>query len=342
MEKFTAYDRRFMRLALELARGIKGTTFPNPAVGAIVVLKNRIIGRGATADGGGGPHAEKRALKDAGERARGATLYVSLEPCCHFGKTPPCTDAVVAAGIKRVVVAVSDPNPLVAGKGIRQLRRRGITVDAGLLRGEAAAVNEDFFWAITRRRAFITLKLALTLDGRIADRTGESRWITGTALRRIVHDLRRTHAAVAVGSGTLAADDPQLTVRFGRKTNPARIVFASSDRILHRSFFHEHACETRSIIVVRQKTERRIVSDPSSGIEFWYTGIGDPCASMAAFTEMAFEQNLTSIFVEGGRKIASVLLEGGLVNRLYLFYGNRIVGRGIEAFAFEHGFPVAN
>ena len=341
MQKFNIDDHHYMRIALDCARRVKGTTFPNPAVGAVVVAKGSIMGRGATA-AWGGPHAEKSALREAGSRARGATLYVTLEPCCHFGKTPPCTDAIVAAGIKRVVVAVSDSNPLVAGKGIRQLRRRGIAVAAGLLRDEASAVNEDFFWAITRRRAFITLKLALTFDGRIADRKGESKWITGAALRRVVHDLRRSHAAVAVGSGTLAADDPQLTIRFGKKANPARIIFASCEKIPRQSFFYQHARETRSIVAIRQKTERRITADPISGIEFWYTGKADPYESMATFTETAFEQNLTSILVEGGQKIASVLLETGLVNRLHLFYGNRIVGRGIEALAFRHGFPVVN
>lgn len=341
MEKFNSDDYRYMHLALDDARSAKGRTTPNPAVGAVVVVKNRIVGRGATAEWGG-PHAEKCALKEAGARARGATMYVTLEPCPHFGKTPPCTDAIIAAGIKRVVVAVRDPNPLVAGKGISQLRRHGIVVSTGLLRNEAAAVNEDFFWAITRQRAYITLKLALTLDGRIADSTGASKWITAPALRRIVHDLRRTHAAVAVGSGTLAADDPRLTVRCGRKANPARIVFSSVEAVPPQSYFYQHAWETRSIAVIRQKTERRITTDTASGIEFWYTGSDDPALSMAAFTEIAFSQNITSVLVEGGQKIASVLLEAGLVNRIYLFYGNRILGNGTDGILTTSGFPVAN
>jgi diaminohydroxyphosphoribosylaminopyrimidine deaminase / 5-amino-6-(5-phosphoribosylamino)uracil reductase len=339
MQQFSTDDVRYMRRALDLSREVKGTTAPNPAVGAVITKNNRIIGKGATAVWGG-PHAEKTALVEAGSRARGGTLYVTLEPCCHFGRTPPCTDAIIDAGIKRVVAAVRDPNQLVAGKGLRHLRRHGITVTTGLLRKEAAAINEDFFWAITGKRAFITLKLALTLDGRIADTSGNSKWITSPALRRLVHDLRRTHAAVAVGSGTLKADNPHLTVRYGKKTNPARILFASDDTVPNDRFFYQHARETRSIVVIRQKTGRRIIADPASGIEFWYTGTADPALSMAAFAEMAFAQNITSVLVEGGQRIASVLLEAGLINRIYLFYGNQLIGNGIDGLLFEKGCAI--
>jgi diaminohydroxyphosphoribosylaminopyrimidine deaminase/5-amino-6-(5-phosphoribosylamino)uracil reductase len=240
-----------------------------------------------------------------------------------------------------VIVAVRDPNPLVAGNGIRQLRRSGIAVESGLLAAEAKSVNEDFFWAITRRRAFVTLKLALTLDGRIADVNGGSKWITAPALRRVVHELRRTHAAVAVGSATLAADDPRLTVRFGAKAKPARIVFSSDETLPPESYFVTHARAARSIVVIRRKAERHVAIDSASGIEYWYTGSSAPAASMAAFTEMAFQQNLTSVFVEGGARVASVLLEAGLVNRIYLFYGNQILGKGTEGVSFRRGLPIA-
>ncbi len=334
MKSFTDDDRRFMSRALELARAVKGATFPNPAVGAVVVAGGRVVGEGATA-ACGGPHAEKTALLRAGSKARGASLYVTLEPCCHFGKTPPCTDAIIEAGIRRVVVAVSDPNPLVEGKGIRRLRSSNITVDTGLMRNDAVHINEDFFWAIKRRRAFITLKLALTLDGMIADCKGNSKWITAAPLRRIVHDLRRIHAAVAVGSGTLITDNPRLTVRYGRKSNPARIIFTSDETIPQWTHFYRNAASTRGIVVVRKKTKRKIITDTASGIEFWYTGSNDSAESMVAFTEMAFEQNITSVLVEGGRKIASVLLGAGLVNRLYLFYGNKIFGGGTEGISLN-------
>jgi diaminohydroxyphosphoribosylaminopyrimidine deaminase/5-amino-6-(5-phosphoribosylamino)uracil reductase len=179
---FSRSDAAFMSRALELSWLVKGKTFPNPAVGAVIVSHSKIIGEGATQECGG-PHAERVALEKAGAGAKGATLYVTLEPCCHVGRTPPCTDAIIAAGIKRVVAAIGDPNPRVNGKGRRQLKAAGIAVETGLLKNEAEAVNEDFFWAITKRRAWITLKLACTLDGRIADERGDSRWITNAAAR---------------------------------------------------------------------------------------------------------------------------------------------------------------
>jgi diaminohydroxyphosphoribosylaminopyrimidine deaminase/5-amino-6-(5-phosphoribosylamino)uracil reductase len=215
---FSVPDTNFMSEAIALAWSVKGKTFPNPAVGAIVVHRSGIVGTGTTQPWGGA-HAERVALNQAGPLARGATLYVTLEPCCHQGRTPPCIDAVIEAGIGRVVVGVGDPNPLVNGKGIARLRTAGIAVDAFLLREEAEAVNEDFFWAITRRRSWITLKLALTLDGRIADSQGFSKWITDSPARAFAHELRRRHAAIAVGRTTLERDDPRLTVRRKREFN---------------------------------------------------------------------------------------------------------------------------
>ncbi len=341
MHTYTDDDRRFMQIALDLAKAVKGHTHPNPAVGAVLVKSGRIIGKGATASWGG-PHAEKAALAQAGRRSHNATLYVTLEPCCHFGKTPPCTDAILAAGCSRVLIAVKDPNPLVAGKGIAQLRRHRIAVATGLLRREASVLNEDFFWAVTRHRAFITLKLALTLDGRIADFRGESKWITSPALRSIVHRLRSEHAGIAVGKGTFTADNPKLTVRTGRKNNPARIIFASGVDLPRSSYFYSHADDCRSIVVVRKTTRQHITRSEKAGIEYWYTGSEDPVRSMVAFTEMAYTQHLTSIFVEGGATVASVLLETGLVNRLYLFYGNRIFGNGKSGILFSEGLPVEN
>ena len=329
-----------MQYALELAWSVKGLTLPNPAVGAVVKKNGRIIGKGATAQWGG-PHAEKTAILQAGPAARGSTLYVTLEPCCHYGKTPPCTDAIIAAGITKVFIALRDPNPLVAGKGIVQLRRNGISVTIGLLRKEAMVVNEDFLWAISHQRAFITLKLALTLDGRIADTTGNSKWITSPALRKIVHKLRGNHAAVAVGKGTLIADDPKLTVRYGSKSNPARIVFTSARTIPSKSYFHQHAHTARSIVVIRKKTEQHITHNSKTGIEYWFTGSNDPLQSMNSFCSMAFSQNIFSVFIEGGQKIASTLLEAGLVNRLYLFLGNQLVGNGIDGIHMQQGYPIS-
>ncbi len=336
---FSEPDREFMSRAMALAWSVKGKTFPNPAVGAVVVYEDTIAGCGTT-QAWGGPHAERVALSQAGAYSRGATLYVTLEPCCHHGLTPPCVDAIIEAGILRVVVAVCDPNPLVNGGGIARLRTAGIRVDAFLLRDEAEAVNEDFFWAITRRRAWITLKLACTLDGRIADEEGASKWITETQARVFARELRRRHAAVAVGRTTLEHDDPRLTVRRGRGFAPARCIFTSDKNIPATLWFSRHAGAARSIVVVRDRTERRIELDGDTRIEYWYTGRSRKSIHLETFTEMAFENNLTSVFVEGGQRLASAFLESGLVNRVYLLYGNKILGRGLEGLRFSKGLAI--
>jgi diaminohydroxyphosphoribosylaminopyrimidine deaminase / 5-amino-6-(5-phosphoribosylamino)uracil reductase len=332
-------DTVYMHHALMLAWAAKGRTFPNPAVGAVIVSKGKIVGTGAT-QFCGGPHAERVALTRSGKRAGGATLYVTLEPCCHWGRTPPCTEAIIAAGISRVVVAAPDPNPLVKGKGIRGLRAAGIAVEVGLLRSEAAAVNEDFFWAITKKKAWITLKLACTLDGRIADAHGASRWITGSAARTFAHELRRRHAAVAVGRTTLNRDDPRLTVRHLKGFSPARCVFTSTINLPKRSYFVTHAKTARSIVVVSGKGRRRIERDRASGIEFWYTGEKNSRAHLEHFAEMAFENDITSVLVEGGQQLASSFLESGLVNRLYILYGNKLLGNGTNVVLFSKGLPI--
>ena len=332
-------DSEYMLHALKLAGAAKGKTFPNPAVGAVVVSRGKITGCGAT-QSCGRPHAERVALARAGRTAAGATLYVTLEPCCHWGRTPPCTDAIIAAGVRRAVVAVADPNPLVNGKGIRRLRAAGIDVDIGFLEHQARAVNEDFFWAITRKRAWITLKLACTIDGRIADSKGDSQWITGGAARVFAHELRRRHAAVAVGRTTLEHDDPRLTVRHLKGFAPARCVFTSDISLPRSSYFVRHAASVRSIVVVAGKGKRRTVRDPRCGIEFWHTGEKTGRAHLSAFAEMAFENDITSVLIEGGRKLASSFLESGLVNRVYILYGNKILGDGTNSLLFSKGLPL--
>lgn len=321
-------DSYYMRCAFRLAQIVKGRTFPNPAVGAVVVKNGLIIGKGATQKAGG-HHAEKMALSDAGDQSRGATLYVTLEPCCHFGRTPPCTDAIIAAGISRVVVTQLDPNPLVAGKGVKQLLDAGIEVLTGLLENETCRLNEDFFWSIQNSKAWITLKLAMTLDGRIADSSSSSKWITCEKSRKFVHELRRMHAAVGVGWSTLDKDDPQLTVRHKLGYNPARIIFSHDMQIPKTSYFYKNALDTRSIVVVRGGN-RNIIKDPVSGIEFWNTGETGREANLQVFQEIAFNEGLTSVFIEGGQKLASEFLGAAIVNRIYFFYGNRILGNGKE------------
>jgi len=327
-----------MEMALDCAQRAKGSTFPNPAVGAVVVKKGRVAGKAATALGGV-PHAEIIALTQAGNRAFGAVLYVTLEPCNHYGKSPPCTEAIIAAGIKRVIVSESDPNPLVRGRGIRRLREKGIVVEQGLLREEAHLLNEDFFWSITRKIPWITLKLAMTLDGKIADRSGESRWITSPGSRRFVHELRRRHHAIAVGGATIEKDDARLTVRAVKGIDPIRIVFSSNANIPGASYFMSNARQTRSIIMVgggAKGQKRRL----KNGVEIWFTGGRSLRKTVEEFLPMAYKEGITSIFIEGGQKVASAFLEYRHVNRLYLFYANKIVGTGLDAFSFQKGLPI--
>ena len=330
-----------MQRALELGAGAKGKTFPNPAVGAVVVdAYGKIVGEGAT-DVCGGPHAEKTALRKAKGAAQGAELYVTLEPCSHFGRTPPCTDEIIKSGIKRVVIAVKDPNPLVSGKGLRQLKSHGIIVQSGLLKDEAALINEDFFWAITKKRPWVTLKLAMTLDGRIADEQNESKWITSEQSRRFVQELRRCHSAIAVGKNTLLCDDPKLTARCGRKTSfPARIVFSSDTNIPENSYFFTNSHEARSIVVVRNSKKQCIKR--KDNIEYWHTASSQYKESIAEFLDIAYNEGLTGIFIEGGRQLASSFLENGFVNKVHLFYGNKILGKGSQGLLFSHGLPVSD
>ncbi|MEM6480784.1 MAG: bifunctional diaminohydroxyphosphoribosylaminopyrimidine deaminase/5-amino-6-(5-phosphoribosylamino)uracil reductase RibD, partial [Pseudomonadota bacterium] len=217
-------DKRFLSLAIALSRRGLGRTWPNPAVGCVLVRDGRIVGRGATQPSGR-PHAEQQALARAGAAARGATAYVSLEPCAHYGKTPPCAEALVTAGVVRVVAALQDPDPRVDGQGFDILRAAGVEVDSGLMQDEAAEVLGGFLSRHEKGRPQITLKLALSLDGRIATASGHSQWITGPSARRTVHALRARHDAVMVGAGTARADDPMLTIRdLGISHQPDRIV----------------------------------------------------------------------------------------------------------------------
>jgi diaminohydroxyphosphoribosylaminopyrimidine deaminase/5-amino-6-(5-phosphoribosylamino)uracil reductase len=336
--RFTEKDKQFMHRAFKLASEAKGRTFPNPAVGAVLVKKNRIVGEGYTA-AWGGDHAEIAALRMAGGRARGATLYVTLEPCAHHGRTPPCTNAILAAGIGRVVAALKDPNPLVAGRGFAFLRKHGIVVATGLMRSEACALNEDFCWAITTKRPWVTLKLALTLDGRIADSRGDSQWITNGLEQTMTHRLRSRHAAIVVGRGTVLKDNPSLTVRLVRGHSPARFVFSTTPTLPARLQLVKTPKTVASTIVCPGGRAGSKTIGPG-GVAIWHTGTHNPVKMARTFLAMAHNEGLNSIMVEGGSRLASLFLENGLVNRLYLFYGNMVLGNGLSGLAFKTGLSM--
>ncbi|MGH7121223.1 MAG: bifunctional diaminohydroxyphosphoribosylaminopyrimidine deaminase/5-amino-6-(5-phosphoribosylamino)uracil reductase RibD [Acetobacteraceae bacterium] len=323
-----AADRAFMQAALGLARRGQGVTWPNPPVGCVLVREGRVVGQGATAPGGR-PHAEARALAMAGERARGAVAYVTLEPCCHFGRTPPCTDAMLAAGIARVFAAVRDPDPRVNGQGVLRLRSGGIVVDEGLLAAEAEDVAAGFFSRVRRGRPSVTLKLASTLDGRIATASGASRWITGAPARRAAHALRGRHDAVLVGVGTVRADDPELSCRIpGFRSRPlVRLVADSMLRTPPSSRLVATAREQPTWLL------HATTADPTLKDAFTGAGvrlIAVPAAAagidLPAALALLAETGLTSILAEGGAALAASLLAADLVDRLVWFQAPALLG----------------
>ncbi|MDJ1008488.1 MAG: bifunctional diaminohydroxyphosphoribosylaminopyrimidine deaminase/5-amino-6-(5-phosphoribosylamino)uracil reductase RibD [Paracoccaceae bacterium] len=318
-----------MALALSLgARGL-GRVWPNPAVGCVIVNAGRIVGRGATAPGGR-PHAERVALDQAGERARGATAYVSLEPCAHTGRTPPCAEALAAAGIARVVTAIEDPDPRTAGRGHARLRAAGLKVTTGVLAAEAQSAHRGFFLRVNDGRPMLTLKLATSFDGRIATATGESRWITGGAARRLVHGERARHDAVLVGGGTARADDPALTVRgLGSRPQPVRIVVSRHLNLPRDSRLMGSAGEG-PVWLVHDAAPGAVTSPEAwtgRGAELVAARAGrggqlDPASVLAALAA----RGLTRVFCEGGGALAASFLQAGLVDELIGFTAGLALG----------------
>ena len=328
----------YMQRALALAARGWGQTAPNPMVGAVVVADETIVGEGFHARYGEA-HAEVVALDAAGAVARGATLYVTLEPCVHFGKTPPCVGAILGAGIARVVVAVRDPSEIARG-GIEALRGAGVAVDLGLERERAIELNAAFFNAHASRRPWVTLKLALSADGRIADPTAARRWITGPESRREVHRLRANNDAIAVGLGTVLADDPALTVRdvSAPRVPPRRIVFDRRLRVPLDSELVRSSGEIETIVVSNPDapSERRTLLE-SSGVRIvTATGLRDALEALRAL-------GIRSLFVEGGARLAGAMLGEGLVDRLIMFQSPITLGEAaLGAFDFApRGFAAS-
>lgn len=321
-----AEDRTQMRAALSLGRRNLGSTWPNPSVGCVLVRDGVVVGRGVTAPGGR-PHAEVVALAAAREAARGATAYVTLEPCSHHGATPPCADALVAAGVRRVVVACGDPDARVDGKGTARLREAGIEVCEGVLEAAAAADQFGFLTRVRLGRPAVTLKLASTLDGRIATRTGDSQWITGPRARRMGHALRGSHDAVMVGMGTVRADDPMLTCRIeGYRTRPVvRIVADTNLRIDPASRLVSGASESPTWLLHRCGAEPGRLAG-QAGLRFLPLSAGIEGIDLVAALSALGTAGLTRVLVEGGAGLASGLLRANLVDRIAWFHAPGLIG----------------
>ena len=334
-------DRRFMQAALALAGRGLGNVWPNPAVGCVIVRDGVVVGRGWTQPGGR-PHAETEALARAGEAALGATAYVTLEPCSHTGQTGPCADALIVAGVARVVVAIADRDPRVSGRGLTRLRDAGIAVQTGLLADAAGVLNRGFLTRVMAGRPMVTLKLAASLDGRIAAHTGDSQWITGEDARAMAHGLRASHDAVAVGNGTAATDDPHLTCRLpGLPLRPpVRIVFDSRLQIALTGQLVATARIVPTWIVTLAETAEDSAVDRAEalrdlGVTLIPVGTGPSGRiSIAKALQALGEAGLTRLMVEGGGKLAASFLSEGLVDDLALFRGPSIIGGdGIPAIA---------
>ena len=321
-------EAAYMRAALVLARRGLGLVAPNPAVGCVLVRDGVVVGRGWTQPGGR-PHAETEALRRAGAAARGATAYVTLEPCAHRGQTPPCAEALIEAGIARCVVAIEDPDPRVAGRGLRKLRDAGVAVSTGLLAAEAEALNAGFLKRIRTGRPLVLLKLASTLDGRIATHTGESRWITGEPARQFAHLLRRRYDAVMVGSGTVLADDPELSVRLPGLGDPPplRIVVDGRLRTPLTSKFVEQAPTHPSLILTLPGDRLRHRAFIDCGVKLVEVPPdGDGNIDLDVALAELGRLGLTRVLVEGGATLAASLLRRKLVDRLAWFRSAGLIG----------------
>jgi diaminohydroxyphosphoribosylaminopyrimidine deaminase/5-amino-6-(5-phosphoribosylamino)uracil reductase len=329
MQSHTATDDvTYMQQALRLAREGAGYVSPNPLVGCVIVQAGQVVGQGYH-QRFGGPHAEVHALQEAGAQARGAVLYVNLEPCCHTGKTPPCAEAIVRAGIGRVVMALRDPNPLVAGGGLVRLYAAGIPVTSGVCEAEARELNEAFLKYITARRPFVTLKCAITLDGKIATRTGASRWITGAAAREVVHRLRHATDAILVGIGTVLQDDPQLTTRLPDRpgVNPLRIVVDSTLRLpAQAQVANTAACRTL-VATTAPATGAQQQRLSAQGLEIvTLPAYDDGRVDLDALLQHLGTRQIASVLVEGGATLSAALLQRRLVDKVLFFVAPKVIG----------------
>jgi len=323
---WTKDDLKFMRQAHDLARSAQGRTSPDPLVGAVIVKSGRIISVGYHGEVTT-PHAEGWAIDKAEERVKGATIYVNLEPCSHFGNNPPCVDLIIKSGIKEVVVSMKDPNPLVNGQGFRKLKRAGVKVRVGLLAAEAKKLNEVFVKYITTGLPFVALKSAMTLDGKIATRTGASRWVAGKESLKFAHELRNLYDAILVGIGNVLIDDPKLTTRLVKKIkNPIRIVLDTHGRTPLKAEVLK-TDEARTIIAVGKSVPKsKIAAFEKKGAQVLVCPAAKGKINLTALLKKLVEMNITSVLVEGGGEINASFLEAGLVDKAHFIIAPKIFG----------------
>ncbi|KWX76735.1 bifunctional diaminohydroxyphosphoribosylaminopyrimidine deaminase/5-amino-6-(5-phosphoribosylamino)uracil reductase RibD [Paenibacillus jilunlii] len=326
----TMNDEFYMSLALDMAERAQGQTGINPVVGCVVVKDGAMIGLGTHLQRGTG-HAEVHALNMAAGKAQGSTAYVTLEPCSHYGKTPPCSQRLIDEGVARVVVACEDPNPQVAGRGIAMLREQGIEVEVGLLRSRALRLNEKFIKYILTKQPFVTLKSASTLDGKLATRTGDSKWISNGQAREIVHTLRHRHQGIMVGVNTVIADNPSLTTRMEVPgLNPVRIVIDSTLRIPFDSAVVRDGQAPTIVVTTESSDPVKRAALLDAGVQIVVSGAGPRVDLKAAMTSLGGLE-IGSILLEGGGTLNGAMLENGLVDRVVLFFAPKIVGGGSAA-----------
>lgn len=319
-------DRFYMRIALMLAEKGRGQTSPNPLVGAVIVKEGRVIGHGYH-EQYGRPHAEVNAIKNATEPVEGATIYVTLEPCVHFGKTPPCTDLIIKSKIKRVVVAATDPNPLVAGKGIQLLQEAGIEVREGVLREESEKLNEVFNKFITTKEPFVIMKYAMTLDGKIATESGESKWISSEKSRNHAHKIRGKVAAILIGIGTVLKDDPLLTCRIEGLSNPIRVVLDKNLNIPESSNILQTLDLAPTIIVTSESAcVEKIDRLKQKGVQVFLMQLDDGIFDFKKLMTILGEAGIDSLLIEGGASTHAAAFEAGVVDKVVVYIAPKILG----------------
>lgn len=333
-------DEALIRQTLKLAAKGRGRVSPNPMVGAVIMKDDEIVGVGYHREFGA-EHAEVAALQSVTSEASGATLYVNLEPCVHVGKQPPCVEAIVAAGIRRVVVGTRDPNPLVNGRGIEQLSAAGVEVASGVLERECQELNAAFFKFMTRGLPLVTLKIAQTLDGKIAAANGSSKWITSERSRRLVHRMRSQSDAVLVGIGTVLSDNPSLNVRLVRGRNPKRIVLDSRLRIpLTAELLNDALADQTIIATTGQAAEKRVKEIKNKGAEVWQiSSNGQGRVDLRSLCRELAKAGIASVLVEGGGEVFSAFLRDRLADRAAIFVAPKILGAGVAA---THDLEIAS